>query len=428
MGVVLVGAQWGDEGKGKMTDYFAAEADVVVRYQGGSNAGHTVVVNGVEHRFHLIPSGILAGKLSVIGNGVVVDLGLILEEIGRLKEAGHDLSVLRISDAAHVIMPHHRMIDAAEERMRGAESLGTTGRGIGPAYRDKAARWGLRIADLMNPSVAHSRIRQQIARINPFLERVYELEPVDADDVIEQYRAYAQMIEPYVCETSQLINGALEAGDRVLFEGAQGTMLDVDLGTYPYVTSSNPIAGGACVGAGVGPTRIRRVVGVVKAYTSRVGSGPFPTELHGDMGDLLREKGHEYGTLTGRPRRCGWLDMVVLRHAVRVNGIGAISLTKLDVLSGFENLKIATAYRHRGRWIDEYPLDLEVFSTCEPEYIEMPGWTSDIQAARRWEDLPGAAMDYVRMVEDVTGARVINISVGPDREQTIPLEQMFPQD
>lgn len=428
MAVVLVGAQWGDEGKGKITDYLAADADVVVRYQGGSNAGHTVVVNGVEHRFHLIPSGILAGRLSVISNGVVLDLGVILEEIARLEEAGHDLSLLRISDAAHVVMPQHRMIDAAEERMRGAENLGTTGRGIGPAYWDKVARWGLRIADLMNPAVAEGRIRQQIRRINPLLERVYGLQTLDADQVIEQYRAYGQRIEPYVCETSQLINHALDDGARVLFEGAQGTMLDVDLGTYPFVTSSNPIAGGACVGAGVGPTRISRVVGVVKAYTSRVGSGPFPTELHGDTGDLLREKGREYGTLTGRPRRCGWLDMVACNHAVRVNGIGAISLTKLDVLSGFETIKIATAYRHQGRLIEEYPLDLGVFSSCEPEYIEVSGWDSDIGGASRWEDLPEAAQEYVRMVEDLTGARVINISVGPDREQTIPLEPVFAQD
>ncbi len=425
MGVVLVGAQWGDEGKGKMTDYLAAGADIVVRYQGGANAGHTLVVSEVEHRLHLIPSGILAGRMSVIAHGMMVDPGLLLEELERMEAAGCDLSLLRISDAAHLIMPYHKIFDAEEERLRQSHRLGTTGRGIGPAYRDKAARWGLRIADLLTPESFAEKVQLQLRRVNPLLEKVYGVEPLDPAAITRQYLQYAEQLRPHICDTVLLLNRSLEQGARLLFEGAQGTMLDVDLGTYPYVTSSNPTAGGVCTGTGVPPTSLSRVMGVTKAYTTRVGGGPFPTELKGQIGDSIRQRGREYGTATGRPRRCGWLDSVLLRHSVRVNGLDGICLTKIDVLSGMEEVKIAATYTHRDAVLDEYPPDQVVFSACQPEYVALEGWDEDISGASRFTDLPRAVRSFVRTVEELAGAPVTHISVGPGREQTLELEPAF---
>ncbi len=425
MAVVLVGAQWGDEGKGKMTDFLAEKADVVVRYQGGSNAGHTVVVAGITHKLHLIPSGILAGKISVIGNGVVVDPGPMLEEIVGLERVGCDSSLIKLSDIAHVIMPYHRRLDALEEEGRGDRRIGTTHRGIGPAYMDKASRAGIRVVDMMNPEVFRDKVVFQLAQVNHLLERVYDSQGFDPEEVVDEYLGYAERLRPFVCDTSVLINRAIEEGKRVLFEGAQGTMLDVDHGTYPYVTSSHPTAGGACIGTGVGPTRISRVIGVAKAYTSRVGDGPMPTELHGDMGEWLREQGAEYGTTTGRPRRVGWLDTVILRYSVRVSGLSGLCITKLDTLSGLESVKICTGYRHPGGATVDYPHDLATFSACEPQYVEVGGWSEDITSARGYSDLPRAAREYLDIIAERAGAPVSMISVGPGREQTIQIENVF---
>ncbi len=425
MAVVLVGAQWGDEGKGKMTDFLAEKADVVVRYQGGSNAGHTVVVAGKTHKLHLIPSGILAGKISVIGNGVVVDPGQMLREIAGLELAGCDPSLVKLSDIAHVIMPYHHRLDSLEEVGRGDRKIGTTQRGIGPAYMDKAARSGIRVVDLLNPALFREKVAYQLTQVNHLLERVYDSEGFDPDQMADEYLEHAEGLAPHVCDTSVLINDALDEGKKVLFEGAQGTMLDVDHGTYPYVTSSHPTAGGACIGTGVGPTKIRKVIGVAKAYTSRVGDGPMPSELHGEMGELLRERGAEYGTTTGRPRRVGWLDTVILRYSVRVSGLAGLCITKLDTLSGLETIKVATAYRHEGERVAEYPHDLGVFGECEPEYVELPGWSEDITGVRSHSDLPAAAQDYLAAIEEMAGAPVYMISVGPGREQTIEVQGVF---
>ncbi|MFO8060741.1 MAG: adenylosuccinate synthase [Bacillota bacterium] len=425
MGVALVGAQWGDEGKGKMTDYLAAHADMVIRYQGGANAGHTLVVSGVEHKLHLIPSGILAGKMSVIAHGMVVDPALLVEELGRMEQAGADLSLLRISDAAHLIMPYHKILDAEEEKLRQSHRLGTTGRGIGPAYRDKVARWGLRIGDLVRPDSFAEKVQLQLRRMNPILERIYGLAPLDPEAITREYLEHAGRLRPYICDTVLLLNRSLEQGARLLFEGAQGTLLDVDLGTYPYVTSSNPTVGGACTGTGVPPASLTRVIGIAKAYTTRVGDGPFPTELTGQLGDLIRQRGREYGTATGRPRRCGWLDTVVLRHSVRVNGLDGICLTKIDVLSGMEEIRIADSYTCRGTAVDEYPLDQAVFSACRPEYIVLDGWVDDISRVDHFDDLPRAARNYVSTVSELAGVPITHISVGPGREQTLELEPIF---
>ena len=425
MAVILVGAQWGDEGKGKITDYLAERADIVVRYQGGSNAGHTVVINGETYKLHLIPSGILAGKLSVIGNGVVVEPEQLLHELDELKRRGGDISLLRLSATAHLIMPYHKRLDALQEIGRGAERIGTTQRGIGPAYMDKAARWGIRVIDLLNHEVFSEKLRVQLDRVNHQLKVLYQEEGFDFEAVRDEYLGYAERLRPYVCDTSVLINHMLDEGKPILFEGAQGTMLDVDHGTYPFVTSSHPIAGGACIGTGVGPTRIQKVTGVVKAYTSRVGDGPFPTELFDSVGEWIREQGQEYGTTTGRPRRCGWLDAVVLRHSVRVNGLNGLSLTKLDTLTGLETVKIAVAYRHNGIRLDHYPHDLAVFSACEPIYVELHGWDEDITGARTLEALPVNARRYLEKVTELAGVPLHLVSVGPGRDQTIECEPLF---
>lgn len=423
--LVLVGAQWGDEGKGKMTDFLAEEADMVVRYQGGNNAGHTVVVGEKTYKLHLIPSGILHGKACVIGNGVVVDPEVLLAELEYLAREGADVGRVVISDAAHLIMPYHKVLDAVEEHRRGQGKIGTTLRGIGPAYRDKFARTGIRVADLLDQAVFREKLARNLEQVNPLLEKIYETQGFDFEQVAESYLAYADQIRPYVADSSIIINAAIDRGEKVLFEGAQGTLLDIDHGTYPYVTSSYPTAGGACIGSGVGPTKIDQVVAVAKAYTSRVGDGPFPTELHDEMGDWLRERGHEYGTTTGRPRRCGWLDTVILRYSVRVSGLSGLAITKLDTLTGLKRIPICVAYRYEGKVLEELPHRLDVLAACEPVYEELPGWHEDISAVRRFEDLPKAARDYIRRIEELSGAPVVLISVGADRTATLERQELF---
>ncbi len=423
--LVVVGAQWGDEGKGKVVDFLSERADVVVRYQGGANAGHTVVVDGAEFRLNLVPSGLLRGKTSVIGNGVVVDPAQLLREMAALRGAGFDVSRLFVSDAAHLILPYHRLLDRAEEERRGDGRLGTTGRGIGPAYRDKAARYGVRVGDLLEPEVFRRRLADLLEHANHLLERVYRREAVDAEAVAAEYLAMGERLRPHVRDTALLVNEAIERGERVLFEGAQGTLLDLDHGTYPYVTSSHPVAGGACIGAGVGPTRIGRVLAVVKAYCTRVGDGPFPTEEAGPVGDRLRERGREYGTTTGRPRRCGWLDLPALRYAVRVSGVTGFAVTKLDTLTGFDPLRVAVAYELDGERLTEWPRHAHLLARCRPVYAELPGWHEEIGGARRVEDLPRAARSFLELIEEATGVPLDLISVGPDRADTIVRADAF---
>lgn len=425
--VVVVGTQWGDEGKGKVTDYLAEQADVVVRYQGGPNAGHTVVLDGREYKLHLVPSGILyPEKVCVIGNGVVLDPAVLTRELDYLRRRGIGADNLYISDRAHLIFPYHVRLDELEEERKGSARIGTTRRGVGPAYMDKAARVGIRVGDLMDPEEFRTRLESTLPAKNALLEKVYHVTGFDLEDLLRQYLRYAEVIRPYVTDTSVLVNDALSAGKNVLFEGAQGTLLDIDFGTYPYVTSSHPVAGAACIGAGVGPTRIDRVVGVVKAYTSRVGDGPFPTELNDRVGEWIRERGHEYGTTTGRPRRCGWLDMVIVRHALRVSGMDALAVTRLDVLSGLPNVRICVGYRHRGRVVTEFPSSLKVLGECEPEYRELPGWQEDLVGCQDMADLPPAAREYLQVIEDLAGVRVALVSIGRERSQTIAREPLFP--
>lgn len=424
--VVLIGTQWGDEGKGKVTDFLAKKADLVVRYQGGNNAGHTVVAKGEEFKLHLIPSGILyEDKTCVIGNGVVVDPKVLLEELAYLSERKVKTGKLLISSNAHVIMPYHRLLDALEEDSRGEHKIGTTKRGIGPAYMDKTLRIGIRIMDLIDDEEFAAKLRRNLQEKNNLLTKVYSVEPLDYDAIYQEYSGYAQKIRSLVADSSLVIDESLKAGEKVLFEGAQGTLLDLDHGTYPYVTSSHPIAGGACIGAGVGPTRINRVVGVIKAYTTRVGEGPFPTELADETGELMRQNGHEFGTTTGRARRCGWFDAVIARYAVRVSGISDFALMKLDVLSGFEKIKICVGYRVNNEVIYEFPQSQKIFKACEPVYEVIEGWQEDITGVTHFEDLPKAAQDYVRRIEQLTETQVTLIAVGPGREQTIVRGEIF---
>lgn len=418
-GLVLVGAQWGDEGKGKITDYLAETADAVVRYQGGANAGHTVVVDGKEYKLHLIPSGILTGKTCIIGNGVVLDPAKFLEEIKYLKDLGVQTDKLYLSETAHVIMPYHQKLDELEEDKRGEFKIGTTKRGIGPAYIDKAARTGIRVIDLLNPEVFRSKLTRNLEQVNFLLEKIYEVEGFNFEEIYQEYSGYVTKLKPFIRNTPVLINESLDENQKVLFEGAQGTLLDVDHGTYPYVTSSHPTAGGACIGSGVGPTRIDGVIGVAKAYTSRVGDGPFPTELLDETGDWIREKGHEYGTTTGRPRRCGWLDGVVLRHSARVSGLTGLAITRLDTLTGLEKLKIAREYRIGNEVIGNIPNDPELLRQVRPVLEELPGWKEDISHLTQFSDLPREAQHYIQAIEDISGVKAPIVSIGRERFQTI---------
>ncbi len=423
--VVVIGSQWGDEGKGKITDFLAEKADMVVRYQGGNNAGHTVVVDGREFKLHLIPSGILyPGKTCIIGNGVVIDPKVLVKELDYLESQGINTDNLKISLRAHLIMPYHVRLDELDEEMKGANKIGTTKRGIGPAYMDKAARVGLRIVDLLDEEEFAARLKRNLEDKNRLLTRVYEAEGFDFDAVFKE-SGYVKRLEGHIIDTSVLINEFLAQGKNVLFEGAQGTLLDMDHGTYPYVTSSHPIAGAACIGAGVGPSVINKTVGIVKAYTTRVGEGPFPTELLDEEGDLIRQRGYEYGTTTGRPRRCGWLDVVILKYAARVNGLNNIAITKLDVLDQLEKVKICVAYKYKGEIMKEFPASLKVLAQCEPVYEEYDGWMTDTTNAKTYEELPLNARRYIERLSELINVPPAIIAVGPGREQTIVQDGLF---
>lgn len=424
--VIVLGTQWGDEGKGKIVDYLAEKADVVVRYAGGNNAGHTVVTGGQSFKLQLLPSGILyKDKICVIGNGVVIDPSGLLKEIKGMQEKGIDTAQLKISNRAHVIMPYHKLLDEVEESFRGDRKIGTTKRGIGPCYMDKDARMGIRVVDLMDEEEFADKLAANLKVKNHLLKTVYGVEGFDFEAVKAEYLKYADELRPHVVDTAEVLHKAIQSGKKVMFEGAQATMLDLDHGTYPYVTSSHPVAGGACVGAGVGPTKIDRVIGVVKAYTTRVGEGPFPTELLDEVGDSIREAGHEYGTVTGRPRRCGWLDACVVRYAGYVSGIEYMAITRLDVLDKLKTLKICVGYKYNGKIIHEFPASLKVLSQVEPLYEEMPGWETDITGIRKYEDLPVNARKYLERLSEVAGIKVGIVSVGPSREQTMILHEMF---
>ncbi|AJD92992.1 adenylosuccinate synthetase [Jeotgalibacillus malaysiensis] len=417
--VVVVGTQWGDEGKGKITDFLSEHAEVIARYQGGNNAGHTIKFDGETYKLHLIPSGIFyKDKISVIGNGMVVDPKALVKELKYLHDRGVSTENLRISNRAHVILPYHLKLDEVEEDRKGENKIGTTKKGIGPAYMDKAARAGIRIADLLDKESFKEKLEHNLAEKNRMLERFYEVEGFTMEDIFEEYFEYGQQIAKYVCDTSVVLNDALDEARRVLFEGAQGVMLDIDQGTYPFVTSSNPVAGGVTIGSGVGPTKIGHVVGVSKAYTTRVGDGPFPTELHDEIGSQIREVGREYGTTTGRARRVGWFDSVVVRHARRVSGLTDLSLNSIDVLTGIKTLKICTAYRLGDEIITEYPANLRTLAKCEPIYEELPGWDEDITGVRSLDELPENARHYLERVSQLTGIPLSIFSVGPDRTQT----------
>jgi adenylosuccinate synthase len=424
-GTVIVGTQWGDEGKGKFTDFLAKEAALCVRYQGGHNAGHTIVVDGDVFKLQLVPSGVLyPWVVPVIGNGVVVDPAVLIEELDMLEAKGIDSRRIRLSGNAHLIMPYHQELDRMTERFLGKNKLGTTKRGIGPAYADKAARVGLRVQDLLDPKIFREKLDLVLREKNGVLAKVYNRLPVDADALTRDYLDLAPRLEPLIDDTVHLVHQALDAQQWVLFEAAQATFLDLDHGTYPFVTSSNPVAGSVCGGAGVGPRDLQRIVGIVKAYTTRVGAGPFPTELdEGDPhGDVLVERGAEYGTNTKRRRRAGWLDAVMIRHAARLNTCTELAITKLDVLSQFDTLNVCTAYEDdRGNRYDHVPYHQSVLHKVRPVYETVPGWGHDIERAERLEDLPSAARDYVRFIEAVTGVPVTFVSVGPGREQTVVL-------
>jgi len=417
--VVVVGSQWGDEGKGKITDFLSQQAEVVARYQGGNNAGHTIVFNGEKYKLHLIPSGIFfSDKICVVGNGMVVDPKALVQELAYLHDKGVTTDNLRISNRAHVILPYHLKQDELEEERKGDNKIGTTKKGIGPAYMDKAARVGIRMADLLDKEEFYEKLKRNLEEKNNLFEKMYDSTSLNIDEIFEEYYEFGQQIKKYVCDTSVVLNDAIDGGKRVLFEGAQGVMLDIDQGTYPFVTSSNPVAGGVTIGSGVGPTKINHVVGVCKAYTTRVGEGAFPTELFDEVGNTIREVGREYGTTTGRPRRVGWFDSVVVRHARRVSGITDLSLNSIDVLTGLETVKICVAYKFRGETISEFPASLKQLAECEPVYEELPGWTEDITGVKTLDELPVNARHYVERVSQLVGIPLSVFSVGPDRNQT----------
>jgi len=426
--VVVVGAQWGDEGKGKVVDIYTEYADDIVRYQGGNNAGHTLVVGSEKVVLHLIPSGILhEGKRCIIGNGVVLDPEVFIKEITKLKDSGRikDDACLLLSESLHIIMPYHKRIDIAREAKSGDNKIGTTGRGIGPCYEDKIGRRGIRLMDLLEPEVFARKLKEFLVEKNFLLENLLGEPPCSFDEILAEYRGYAEILGKYVADTSLILSKDLKAGKKVLFEGAQGTLLDVDHGTYPFVTSSSTCAGGACTGSGVSPRDIHEIIGISKAYVTRVGSGPFPTELLGETGEQLRQIGGEFGATTGRPRRCGWFDAMVIRYSVRVNGLTGIALTKLDVLSDFDVIKVCTGYTYQGKSLETLPAALNIFENCQPVYEELPGWKTDITAAKSFDELPANARAYVRRLEELAGCQIVMVSVGPRRDQTITLRNPF---
>ena len=424
--IVLLGAQWGDEGKGKATDILGDKVKYVVRYQGGNNAGHTVVIGDQKYALHLLPSGILTPTcIPVIGNGVVIDPAVLLEEIRGLNERGVDTSNLKISTNAHLITPYHRTIDKVSERFLGKAKIGTTGRGIGPAYADKINRIGIRVQDLFDPSILRQKIEGALKDKNQVLVKVFNRKGLEIDEILKEYLEYAEILRPYVTDTSLLLNQALERGENILLEGSQGTLLDVDHGTYPFVTSSNPTAGGASTGSGIGPTKISRVIGIVKAYTTRVGSGPFPTELFDEDGEKLRSIGGEVGVTTGRARRCGWYDAPIARYAVRINGLTDFFLTKLDVLTGWEKIPVCVAYEIDGKRVDELPASQSDFHHAKPIYEYLPGWSEDISKARKLSDLPINAQGYIEFLEKISGAPMSAIGVGPGRDETIQIREFI---
>ncbi len=424
---VVLGAQWGDEGKGKVVDLSTVDADVVVRYSGGHNAGHTVVVGDTKYILHLIPSGIIhRGKINIIGNGVVIAPDALIEEMEILKKQGVVFDEnFYISKRAHVIMPYHKTIDVLREEMKGKKKIGTTGRGIGPTYADKSARTGIRICDLYDDEVFREKLEQNVREVNFLMEHLFKQDKIDAERIFKQYKEYAEYIKPYVAETSEMVTDLYDAGKKIMMEGAQGTMLDLDFGTYPYVTSSSASAGGACTGSGLSPRKIDNVLGVVKAYSTRVGSGPFPTELLGQDGEDLRQAGHEFGATTGRPRRCGWLDLVSLKFSVSINGINLIALTKLDVLSGMDKIRVCTAYEYDGKVLDKFPAELKYLDECVPVYTEFDGWKEDLTTVKSYDELPANAKKYVQFISDFLKVPYAIVSLGTDREQTIKLNELF---
>jgi len=425
--VVIVGTQWGDEGKGKVVDLLAEHADAVVRFQGGNNAGHTMVVQGEQFISHLVPSGILQGKACYLGNGMVIDPGVLLQEIDYLQSHGiqADPDRIRISEKAHVIMPYHKSLDHAREIQKGDDKIGTTGRGIGPCYEDKATRRGIRFVELINPQLLADRVRQILAEKNFILEKYLDAATLDVDEIISEYNDFADRLAPYVGNISVELHQNLKTGKQILFEGAQGTHLDIDHGTYPFVTSSNTLSGNACCGAGIGRKEIDHVIGIVKAYTTRVGRGPFPSELFDETGDTIQKKGAEFGATTGRRRRCGWLDTVILNNAVRLNGLTGLAVTKLDILDGLESINICTAYDYKGQKLDYFPGDLQVLAACKPIYETWPGWSEDISSIRDFDQLPENTKKYLKRIEEVTETPINIVSVGPAREETIVLSSPF---
>jgi len=422
--IVLVGAQWGDEGKGKITDMLAEGVDVIARYQGGNNAGHTVIVGEEEYILHLIPSGILyEDKICIIGDNVVIDPIILLEEIEKLEARGVKIDNLRISGNAHLIMPYHKVLDEFEEGLKGKHKIGTTKRGIGPAYVDKMSRVGLRVSDLFDKEEFEGRLGHTLKYKNLILREIFKHKGYETGDILNEYHEYGQRLKKYVADTSLIVYNALREDKIVLFEGAQGTLLDITHGTYPFVTSSHPVSGGACVGVGIGPNKIDRVLGITKAYTTRVGEGPFPTELEDEIGENLRKKGGEFGTTTGRPRRCGWLDALLLRYSVRINGMSALAMTKLDVLDDLDTIKVCVGYRVGSEVISEFTTDFRKLRECTPVYEELPGWKTDTSGVKEYRDLPGEAKSYIKFVEKIIRAPISIISVGPRRAQTVILRK-----
>ncbi len=422
---IVLGAQWGDEGKAKVVDYLTAEADVVVRYQGGANAGHTIKAGDLEFVFHLIPAGIVhKNKTCVIGNGVVLDPTAMFQEVDDLLSRGISVEGrLFVSDRAHLVLPYHKQLEQASEKKIGDGAIGTTLRGIGPTYQDKINRSsGIRVGDLLDAELLPEKIRANVRAKNEVLEKIYGVSGMEEVPLIEQYMALGERLAPYITDTSVYLNEAIDAGKNVLFEGSQGTLLDIDHGTYPYVTSSNTTAGGACTGSGVGPTRIDEVIGVVKAYTTRVGNGPFPTELNNEMGQRIRDIGHEYGATTGRPRRCGWLDVVIVNMARRINGLSSIAVTRLDILDEIPELKICTHYKYKGQRMDHFPSDLNKLAECEPVYETLPGWQKPTSDIRKYADLPDPAKRYLDRITQLSQTPISLVSVGPDRDETIVVE------